>query len=313
LAAYLVVGADELKRRTAVTRLKARLDPGLVDFNLDELTVKADTDPQEVISSLQTLPFGAGFRLVIIQEADHLPKPVSDAIVSYLEDPNPDSVLLIAATTLPKTTRLRKAIQKLGPTAVIDCTPRKRYELPRMVVEMATAYGKGMDQRAADELVSRVGESTVMLDAQVKSLASLVGDSPRITYDDVRSRVARIAEPKPWDFLDAVCERDAAKAMGLYGLMPGASVVGLHSFLTTRLRELICAKALDERGQAALVPSALSRPQWQVKNHVRWARGFSMDELVSDLKGAAACERILKGSGDSDIAFRTWVLSIVTR
>jgi DNA polymerase-3 subunit delta len=310
LPAYLVLGADELKRERTVSRLKAHLTQGLADFNLDELTPKSDFDPSALVSSLNTMPFGPGFRLVIVHEADHLAKPVSEAIVSYLANPNPSCVLCVIAGSLPKGTRLYKAIAKGGRQAVIDCSPQKRWELPDLVRKLARSHGKSMDGSAAEELVDRVGESTVMLDRQVESLCDLVGDAPSITLADVESHVARTAEVKPWGFLDAVSARDARKAMSLYGLMSNPSQVALQSLLTGRIRELACAKSLDQRGEGALLASTLKKAPFQVKHHLAWARRFSTDELRDALVGSAACERVLKGTGDSDVAFRRWVLAI---
>ena len=79
LAAYLVVGADELKRDTAVRRLRSRVPSDMADFNLDELQGSQIEDPMTLVSSLETMPFCADFRLVIVHEADKLVKAVSEA------------------------------------------------------------------------------------------------------------------------------------------------------------------------------------------------------------------------------------------
>lgn len=312
LAAYLIVGDDELKRETAVRRLKARLgsDEGVAQFNLDEHASAAGLDPEALSSSLDTMPFGSDFRLVILHQAEKLPKALSEAIVDYLADPNPDAVLCLDAASLSKGTRLYKAVARLGTHAVIDCSPKKRFELPAYVRSLATSHGATISQAAATELVSRVGESTVYLDNELKSLIALKGPGCEISVSDVEAHVARTAEVKPWDLLDAVCERDATKACTLLARMPTTSPVLIHSFLMGRVRELICAKALAERGEGALLASELKKQQWQVKNYQRWARGFTMEELERALAAGAACERDLKGSGDSETAIRLLILSI---
>lgn len=312
LSAYLAVGADELKRQTVVRRLKARLgDDPMVSFNLDEQTAGPSLAADDLLVSLDTMPFGSDFRLVIVHGAEKLAKDVSEAIVGYLAGPNPDTVLCLEATSLPKSTRLYKAVAKVGPRAVIDCSPKKRWELPKLVRSMAVAHGTTISEAAAKELVSRVGESTVYLDTQLETLAALTRQAGVITLADVEGHVARTAEVKPWDFLDAVSERDAKRALGLLALMDAASPLALESLLCTRIRELVCAKALEARGEGALLAQTLGKQAWQVKNHQRWARGFTERELVSALAGAVACERQLKGSGDGEAAFRAWVLSIV--
>lgn len=312
LPAYLIVGADELKRDAAVRRLRSRVPADMADFNLDELDGASLEEPGQLISSAQTMPFCADFRLVIVNGAGELVKPVSEAVVSYLADPNPQCVLCLVAEKLAKNTRLYKAVAKVGPHSVIDCAPLKRWELPPYVVKLAQKRGLSMDNAAAQELVERVGESTVALDNQIATLAQLVGDAGRITLADVEANVAQIAEVSPWAFADAVCERNAPRAMEMLNLMKVPSLVFLHSVLVGRLRELICAKSLDARGAASGLARELGRQSWQVKNHVRWSRAFGEEELVELLGQAAVCERALKGSQDSEAAFARFVLAMAS-
>lgn len=312
LPAYLIVGADELKRDAAVRRLRSRVPADMADFNLDELDGASLEEPGQLISSAQTMPFCADFRLVIVNGAGELAKPVSEAVVSYLADPNPQCVLCLVAEKLAKNTRLYKAVAKVGPHSVIDCAPLKRWELPSYVVKLAQKRGLSMDNAAAQELVERVGESTVALDNQIATLAQLVGDADRIILADVEANVAQIAEVSPWAFADAVCERNAPRAMEMLNLMKAPSLVFLHSVLVGRLRELICAKSLDARGAASGLARELGRQSWQVKNHVRWSRAFGEEELVELLGQAAVCERALKGSQDSEAAFARFVLAMAS-
>lgn len=313
LPAYLLVGPDEVKRDAAIDRLVSRLEAsGMATFNLDDRDMTKPQEPDEIIASLCTFPMGSDFRLVILRSCDHLVKAMSEALVSYLAAPSPDTVCLIVADALTRNTRLYKAVAKIDAKAVIDCSAKKRWELPAYVQGMASRHGVSISSAAAEELVARAGESTRMLDTQLKKLAAMTGSSS-IELADVERYVVRTAEIKPWDFLDAVSARDVARALELYRLLPPKSEVRLLSLLLTRVRELIVAKALDERGQARELASTLGVKDWQVKNHVRWSRLFSMDELVGALHSAVETECALKGSRDSEIAFTTWFVSIAQR
>lgn len=313
LPAYLLVGPDEVKRDAAIDRLVSRLEAsGMATFNLDDRDMTKPQEPDEIIASLCTFPMGSDFRLVILRSCDHLVKAMSDALVSYLAAPSPDTVCLIVADALARNTRLYKAVAKIDAKAVIDCSAKKRWELPAYVQGMASRHGVSISSAAAEELVARAGESTRMLDTQLKKLAAMT-ESSSIELADVERYVVRTAEIKPWDFLDAVSARDVARALELYRLLPPKSEVRLLSLLLTRVRELIVAKALDERGQARELASTLGVKDWQVKNHVRWSRLFSMDELVDALRSAVETECALKGSRDSEIAFTTWFVSIAQR
>lgn len=313
MPAYLVVGSDELKRSHAVARMKKRLEAsGLADFNLDERDMSKEQTPEDVLSSLNTFPMGADFRLVILRPCDRLPKAMSEMLVDYLKNPSSTTVLLLVAEKLAKNTRLYKAVAKIDKKAIVECAPKKRWELPQQVRSMATAHGKAITQGGAEELVSRVGESTRMLDNELKKLASMV-EGGEITQADVERFVVRTAEPRPWDFLDAVSARNLPKALSLLRMMPQRQEIMLYSLLTTRIRELIYAKALDARGEGSTLARALGLQSWQVKNHLRWARGFKMSELLGALESAVDVELALKGSQTSDVALIRWVTQICTR
>lgn len=303
LSAYLIVGEDELKSRTALTRLKGRLDEGLAAFNLDEHAASGTLEAQAVLISLNTLPVGDGFRLVVIERAERLSKSVSEALVAYLKNPNEGCVLCLVASKLAKNTRLYKAVAAVGRQAIIDCTPKRRWELAPLVQSLARAHGMRMGEAAAGELVGRVGESTTLLDTQVRSLAALKGDAGEITLEDVRAHVARVAEVKPWDFLDALSQRNLPRALELYGLMDNPSEVALTSLVEGRLRELICARSLDRRGEGGSLATALGRAPWMVKHHLGWSRRFGAGELEQALAACATCERRLKGGLDQKTAF----------
>ena len=255
---------------------------------------------------------GSDFRLVILNGCDKLPKAVSEPLVSYFENPSPTTVCLVVANTLAKSTRLYKSVTKLGPKALVDCAPKKGREVPQQVVSMARAYGKTIDLMAAEELVSRVGENSRMLDNELKRLSAML-EGESISRSDIEAMVVRTAEVKPWDLLNAVSARDMKRSLELLELQPPRSEVRLFSLLVTRLRELICAKALDARGEGRNLAQVLGLQGWQVRNHVGWARKYSMDELLGALRRAADVEAALKGSADSELALRLWVISVIER
>ncbi len=308
LPAYLIVGPDELKRSQALARLRARVDGPFSAFNLEEIAASGDLDEVSVLASLNTLPMGGDRRVVVIEPAEKLPKAVSEAIVGYLENPNEGCTLALVATTLAKSTRLYKAVAKVGTRSVIECAARKGRDLPPYVQKLASAHGVTIDFDAARELVARVGESTTMLDTQVSTLAALLGGSGAITRAFVEEHVSRVAEVKPWEFLDRLSERDAHRSLALYRLLDGSSL-GLLSLVTGRLRELVCARSLFARGASALLAEELGKKDWQVKNHLRWARGFSDGELEALLGACATAERALKSGADE----RTVMVGLISR
>lgn len=312
LPAYLAVGQDELKRDQTVKRLKARLEKGLEAFNLDERDRPTEIEPSDIAISLNTLPIGEGFRLVLIHEANKLPKETSETIISYLSNPSPSTVLLLECEELRKTTRLYKALNKVGPRSVIDCAPISDKNLPNYLKKLASSKGLTIDHAAAMELASRVGPNTTLLDTELGTLGALAGDSRVITQELVRDNVARTAEVKPWDFLNRVCARDARGALELMGQLGGQSQLGLLTLLVRNLRDIVCARSLIDRGQSSRVAAELGKNEWAARSAVNNARKYTPSELTHCLAACARCEQQIKGGADPDACLVDLVITICT-
>lgn len=312
LRGYLIVGTDELKRRATLTRLRSRLDAGLEAFNLDERSAAADLDAGELLASLYTAPVGP-LRLVIVHAADKLSKEASEALIGYLGKPNPSCTLALVADRLAKNMRLYKAVAALGKQAVIDCSPIEARDLPGHVKKLAQAHGIAIDVPAAQELIARVGDTTTMLDTQIAVLAGFCRDSGTIRKADVEEHIARTAEVKPWPFLDALSSRDAVGALAQYRLLGGDQAIRILSLLAARIRELICARSMEERETASLLARELGKADWQVRSHPRWARSFKAGELERALRACASSDAALKRGGNADQVMIDLILSICDR
>ncbi len=310
---YLIVGEDALKRDTVMKRLRVRLAKlGDLSFNSDEFNGETALGG-DIVAACNTVPFASPVRLVEVRGADKLKKADAEALVTYLEAPNETTVLALVAEKLAKNTRLYKAVAKLGKTAVIDCAPLKRYELPKTVRALAVGHGVTLTEGAANVLVDLVGEDTVHLDNELKKIALAHRGSDAVNEHEIMGLVSRTAEVKPWEFVDAFAARDTRKCLLYLGRMDSVSPHALLAMCTTRLRELVCARSLAERGNPRGVAAALKLPDWRCKNHATWARGFTAAELRQALISSRDTERAMKSGTDPNAAFLDWVLLVTTR
>ena len=313
LAAYLVVGEDALKRRTVLERLRKRLFPdGDSDFDR-EAFVGENAQGADIVASCNTLPFMAEHRLVEVANVDKLAKASSEALVEYLASPNESTILALSADKLAKSTRLYKAVAALGKNAIIDCTPLKHYELVKAIRSMAVGYGFAMEPDACEALVELVGENTVHIDSELAKLALGHAGKEPVTRRIVEQFVARTSEPKPWQLVDALSARDIEKCMWTFDFIESSTPVFLITQMATRIRELICAKTLNERGEALQLADALKLQPWRVKNHVAWSRNYTFEELERALSSARDCERAMKSGADPDVALREWLFKTLVR
>lgn len=312
LPVYLVVGEDALKRDTVMKRLRARLaSRGDLSFNSDEFNGEAALGA-DIVAACNTMPFASPVRLVEVRSTEKLKKADAEELVAYLGNPNETTVLALVAEKLAKNTRLYKAVAQFDKTAVIDCTPLKRYELPKTVRSMAVNHGVTLTEGASEKLVDLVGEDTVHLNNELKKIALAHRGTDAVNENEIVGMVSRTAEVKPWEFVDAFSACDTRKCLLYLERMKSVSSHALLAMCTTRLRELMCARAMIERGNPRGVAVALKMPDWRVKNHASWARAFSAAELRYALVSARDTERAMKSGTNPDGAFLDWVLAVTT-
>lgn len=311
LPAYLIVGKDGHKRDAAIRRLEGHLNGEFADFNLERLEARGGLSGPELVSSLQSIPFADDLRIVEVRGAGELSKDVSEAIIGYLDDPNPSSVLCLVADSLAKTTRLHKAVSKIGGSAVISCEPPTREgDLISFIQGIARLMGRRLGYEAARELCSRAGTSTAHLERQLRSLVDVLDGKGEIEVEDVALYVERVADVMWWDVVDAVACRNRSKALTLYGKMADPPYVLLQIKLAERYRELIHTRSLVAGGRCSQkeIASALKCPSWKVdKVYIPEARLYADGECERALCSLVDFEQAIKGSADEDVAFVRFV------
>ena len=319
LPAYLTVGEDRLKRKSVTARLKARLEQqGDLSFNYDRFDGETAAG-DEVVNAANTMPFASEVRLVEVSHVEKMRKQDSEAIVEYLANPCPTTVMLLDGDKLAKNTRLYKAVASLGRSAVIECASMKEGELVGMTRKLAAGYGASFSEAAARKLVALLGTDTVAIDAEVKKIAlAHVGSSP-VDAAEVEALVVRKTELKPWDFTDALANRDLRKCLWVLPQLKSVTPYQLLPQSVNRIREIICAKSLSESGQTSALEAEISAfrgkkvSKWQVQNHVAWSRKWTAEELRGAIRLARGAELDMKSGKDPDEAFLEWVLAVVAR
>ncbi len=310
LPVYLIVGEDELKRETVIKRLRERLGK-MGDLSFNSETFSGETcSGEQVVTAANTLPFASEVRLVEVHDVDKMKKADTELLVSYLKEPCQTTVLALLGTKLAKNTRLYKAVSAVGITAIIDCAPFARRDLSGAVRSMAVGHGIALTQGAAAALIDLVGTNTVALDGELKKLSLSHRGIDPVNENEVLAMVARTAEVKPWDFVDAFSRRNATRCIYLMNRLTGTSPFALLAMCTTRIRELITVKALTRRGEQGRIATVLKMPDWRLKNHRAFAQAFSMEELVAALRSARDAEQAMKSGSDQSQEFIAWMLGV---
>ncbi len=318
LSVYLLLGDDEEKKETLRSRMKERIgELGDLTMNMDVFDCEVDSSCGErIVACCLTMPFVSEKRLVSVRSADKLNKESVEALIEYLNDPSPSSVLLLEAEKLAKNTRFFKAVQSIDTKAIVDCNAPKKWEMARFVTSQAKAKGLVVRDDAAQVLVDKIGLDTVALSNEINKIMSSHTTGDPVTVEEVNSLVEWRSEVKPWVLVDALCARNVRKVFEYLPKVTGTTPLGLLAMASNKLRELLAAKEVmrgggDVEGKLCDELSISQAQSWRVKNHFLWARQYSESELVRALEGALIVEVKMKRGFDQRAILELWLLSIL--
>src|SRR5438067_3149867 len=247
---YALVGDEDfLKRRCRDAVIALAL--GDADPAFAVATYPGDKlDFSTVRNDLDTLPFLAPARVVVVENADPFVTAHREALEAYVQKPSKAGVLVLDVKTLPETTKLAKA---LPDAAKINCKALPAYKLPEWAAGWAKSrHGKALGPDAAALLVELVGPQMGLLDQELEKLAVAVGAKPEIALADVDRLVGRSRAANVFRILDAVGEGKPGEAPAVLGELfdEGEGALAVLGPLTAQLRKLATAGRLVAQGQA---------------------------------------------------------------
>ncbi len=263
---FVLSGEEEFLKRRARDAIVA----GLLGDADGEFAVSAyapdKLDITTVRNELDTLPFLAPLRIVIVESADPFVTEHRLALEKYFVSPSKVGVLILEVKTFPETTKLAKA---LPDAAKIVCKPYSPYKLDEVeawcVKWCDSRHHRKLTADAAAALVERVGPQLGLLDQELGKLAVAIGARKQVTPEDVEAFVGRSRAANVFRILDAIGEGKPGEAFGILGelLEEGEAGLAILGTLTAQLRKLSTVGRLIAAGQS-LGPAmdAAGVPKW---------------------------------------------------
>ncbi len=208
---YAVVGDSRFLRSRALAEILAVLSDeadalGPARFDGTKAVLA------EVLDELRTPSLLGNRRIVIVDDADPFITASRSALERYCASPAPDGSLLLLCNSMPKNTRLYKAIVREG--VVIPVAAPKGRAVVRWITDHArAAHGKPLAPGAAQRLFEHLGDAVGLIDAELAKLSAFIGTRESITPEDIDTLTGNLREEKVFAVTDAMAVRDTAGAL----------------------------------------------------------------------------------------------------
>jgi DNA polymerase-3 subunit delta len=221
-------------------------------------------------------------------------------ITAYLENPSPETDLVLLGKKLGAREKLLAAVKKSG--EVHD------FEQPtgRALVKWAVGYAKRLGLDLPDDIASNLAErcsgDKMRLTREIEKLSLYAGDE-QATMDDVEALCPPDVQSNIFSFVDALAAGDRSTAIELLEDLVATGEPPLRlTFMIRRQFTLVArARALLERGVPPReVAGDLKVPPFVARKLEEQSRKLTAEDLEEALASILNLESGLKGGSDLD-------------
>lgn len=305
---YILHGQDELTRSETLDSLKARLgSPELIELNTTVFD-GARVTLAELKNTCDTIPFLAQRRMVIVRgllkrltspgkKDSAWQKKYREDLAEYLPRlPETARLIFVEAEQLPGNHSILRLAEKDDLGYVRLFAPPK--DLVGWVNRRASDKGGKFSPQAAVALVGAVGADQRLLDQEIEKLLTYTNQERPVSSQDVSLLVPYAQEAVIFDAVDALGQRDGAKAARLlHNLLDhGNDPLYLLAMIVRQFRLLIQIKELADEGQSPPdIATKIKLHPYPTGKLYTQARNFKLEQL----------ERVHKHLLELDVQIKT--------
>ena len=286
----------------------------------------SDLSAREVIDMVQTLPFFADRRVVVIENSGLLnPKTAArsvtgsktaaalseeaDRIADFVPQIPDTAAVILVEENVDKRGRLYKAIaksQKDGTGLVLTCTTPEEADLRAWASGIFRRSGFTISGRTLALFLSYTGEDMFGISGEAEKLCCYSMGQREITEQAVRDVCSPRIRDRIFDMIEAIALRDRKKALGIYmdlcALRTAPQVI--LSLMRRQFGQLVKIRELSGRLPDSEIARQVGLPPFVVTKKYKPAlRMYTSEELLEALEECTRADHESKsGRIDAGIA-----------
>lgn len=292
--------------------LRSRLDELIAvfakehgDLALERIDCE-EVQASEILAALQSLPFLAARKMVILQGLGSN-KAIAEEIEQIIDSVSESTDLIIIEPSPDKRGKYFKNLQKK--TKIEDYKELDARQLAEWIVEKTKELAGSISLADASYLVDRAGASQQALASE---LSKLVLYRPQISKDTVDLLVEPNPQSKVFELLDAAFSGNKQSVIGLYNQQRSQRVEPqvILAMIAWQLRALTAAKMGQDKAASKIAKDFGINP-YVISKSVRLAGKISLSQLKNLLEEALEMDYKSKtATYDLDEALKNYLVTI---
>ena len=274
------------------------------DFNLS-IYYGNTANVREVISACQQYPAFSDHKVVVVREAQLIPKQPGhkddlDLFAAYAEKPLVSTILVIChkGATL-KSKRLTDVLKSNKNGVIFDSNKvREGRDLEGLIMNYAASLGCNIDTKATSMLADHIGTDIARLFSELDKLLMLAEDK-NITPALIERNIGISKDFNNFELEEALSKRDAAKAFRIVDYFEHnpknnpsmVSVAILFSFFSN----VLLAATAHDKSPEGIMSLVGTRSQWRARKYIEATRMYNTRSLVNVISYLRECDTRSKG------------------
>lgn len=268
----------------------------------------ADTDISTVIASAQQYPVFAERKVVFLKEAQtmHLAKNQLDKLGSYLERPNPSTVLVVTykGENIPGTSSFIKKAVKNKEAVIFRSELVPEYMLSNAIHDYCADKGIKIDDKAASLLADYIGNPLSKLFGEIDKLIISIDDKSKIiSSDTIENNIGISKDFNSFELTKAIGRRDYGRAMMIIEYFsrnpknnPGVMIV---TVLFNYFTKLSLALALKDKTDASLMKELDMKSAYALRDYRDALGRYNLKQAVQAIHFLREMDTQSKGIGSN--------------
>ena len=288
------------------------LDEDQRDFNLSVFYGNA-ADVREVISTCRQYPAFSQYKVVVVREAQLIPKQQGhkndfDLFASYAEKPLPSTILVICHKGEKlKSKPFGDALKANNSCIVFDSIKVKSgRDLNALIVNYALSIDCSIDDKATVMLSDHIGADIARLFSELDKLSLLANDKS-ITPELIERNIGISKDFNNFELEEALANRNAAKAFRIVDYFERnpknnpsmASVAMLFSFFSS----VLLASTARDKSPEGIMAITGARSPWRARKFIDATRMYNTRSLINIIGYLRECDTRSKGIGSRQDQF----------
>ncbi|MGI6787863.1 MAG: DNA polymerase III subunit delta [Acholeplasmataceae bacterium] len=299
---YLYHGASEYILRKEINKLLEKLK--VDEYNIVKYDLM-DSNFVDVIEELQTISFFQSQKVVLLSsilELYKLDQYDQERFISYLEKPNPDTVLIMYSSQINDDENLpvTKALKLYAKIVKMQNIDKK--ELPNIIKKSFHDDDYQINDQAITELIERTNGDYQAIEQEITKLKLYAYDQKVITVQAIRLLVSKNLDDNIFELSSAIINKERTKAIQIYYdlLVSNVQPTMIVGYLSNRVRDLIHASLLISRNYSQdMIAKHFQITDGRAYYMMRDAKKLNIDELEKYLEQLSNLDFDIK-SGNID-------------